>query len=147
MRPAWAGMTRADDPGTMSHPSLHEVRRASRCGAEWATMEGDQGVRLCRKCNRCLYDFEALDPADIHRFFGVASHHKPLYRRDDGKFMTVDCPVGKRQRFRAAVAGLAVMIGGMLAWLLELASVASPDRLSGGAHVGGNSRPTETRTR
>ena len=86
-----------------------ELRIASPCSADWDRMQGDQRVRYCPECKLNVYNFGAMDSAEIESL--VRNREGRLcarfYASPDGTLLTQNCPVGLRARIRriSRVAG------------------------------------------
>jgi hypothetical protein len=69
---------------------------ASLCGATWEEMSGSDRLRLCSQCQSFVYDFSGLELPEAEKLvFQRESKDVPFfYRRQDGRFLSRDCPVG-----------------------------------------------------
>lgn len=100
----------------MATIDLDAIRVASPCPVDWNSMQGDDQVRFCGKCQLNVYNLGAMS-ADEARGLIEKSEGRicvRFYRRHDGKVLTRDCPSGVRtvRRRRAGVAaGLAAAAG------------------------------------
>lgn len=63
-------------------------------------------VGFCEKCKLRYYDFSGMElPQAEELIFKMEGIEKPqLFKRSDGKFMTRDCPVGRRKRMNKMIA-------------------------------------------
>ena len=100
------------EPQKSIHP-IQSYREASVCQSTWEEMTGTDRYRICKQCSLCVYDFTKLElpeaEALVFRREGIS---KPaFYRRQDGRFMTRDCPVGVQagQKRMALVTGLMLL--------------------------------------
>ncbi len=93
-------------------------RKASSCKSRWEDMKGTEQVRFCEKCKLQVYNFSKMELPEAEAFIFQREGRKnaTLYKRDDGKFLASDCPVGRRQRqtrmvfaITSAVAALALV--------------------------------------
>ena len=101
-------------------PLLDRIRVASPCHEPWASMQGDDHVRHCDRCDRHVYDLSSLSRLEAERLVteregGVCVR---FYRRADGTVLTADCPVGVRRRrrwlaFSALAVGTLSTVAGM----------------------------------
>jgi hypothetical protein len=95
---------------------LPRIQIASPCSATWDRMPGNDRIRNCSECNLDVYNFSAMNRAEIERV--VSSHEGRLcarfYQRADGTMLTQNCPVGIRaavlRASRAATALLAAIM-------------------------------------
>ena len=116
-----------------------KVHIASPCSADWERMEGDNRVRFCRECNLNVYNFSAMEIAEISQL--IANREERLcarfYQRPDGTMLTQNCPVGFRARVRrfSRIAG-AALSAAMSASMAVAQTPAKPD--SALVHIEGN---------
>ncbi len=105
--------------------------KASECPVKWDEMTGRSRVRYCERCSQRVYDLAGLGEDEAKGLVATQEGHSDLsyYRRNDGKFLVADCPLGSKRRARlkaiqigagAAVAGLIVLMA------LDLAQRPSP---------------------
>lgn len=103
---------------------VERYQRATTCDSNWERMSGGDKVRFCEGCQLQVYDFLDMDQAEAEElvFKREAKKNAVLYRRNDGKFITADCPVGiKRvQTRRLAIIGALVLIGAAIAYCSQL---------------------------
>ncbi len=98
---------------------LEKYRKASPCKALWNEMDGTARARFCKRCQRHVYDFDQMELSEAESlvFQREGKSKVVLYKREDGKFLTNDCPVGMRRKlFKvvATVCGLLLLIGLMV---------------------------------
>lgn len=80
------------------------------CDASWDAMVGDDRVVHCCRCNRNVYDLDAMHPDEAEAFLEehlAKTGSLPcsrLYRRRDGRVMTSRCPKAVDRAHRARVA-------------------------------------------
>jgi len=107
-------------PNDSTIPSvLDRITIASPCRADWNAMTGDDRRRFCASCKLHVHDIGAMTKAEAIAFLANVGKGRAcvrLFRRADGTVLTRDCPVGLRQRLRAAFArasalGLALLTG------------------------------------
>jgi hypothetical protein len=104
----------------MTDLDLDAVRIASPCPADWSAMSGDDRRRLCSQCKLHVYDLSAMTRAEATAL--VAKKEGRLcvrfFRRADGTMLTQDCPVGLRQKLRAARVRAVAMAAAVFSMLL-----------------------------
>ena len=92
-------------PSVVSLDILKSIRIASPCSVSWESMSGDERSRMCRMCNRTVYDISKLTSLEAAALLCSEVGGKipcvKLYRRADGTILTKDCPVGLRIKERA----------------------------------------------
>ncbi|HKA06551.1 MAG TPA: hypothetical protein VKD71_04785 [Gemmataceae bacterium] len=102
---------------------LDTVRVASPCPASWQEMSGDDRVRHCSICQQAVYDLSALTRPEAEKLIRERDGRLciRIHRRNDGKVMTRDCPVGRlqvvRRRVAAAIGTAAVLLFTLIGWL------------------------------
>jgi hypothetical protein len=108
---------------------LDSIEIASPCHASWNGMEGDDPARHCRSCDKMVYDLSGLTAEEASSLIrrNEGSLCVRLFRRDDGRVLTADCPVGLRARLQRSGWGrgrrgvcwlLALAVCCVLDWLL-----------------------------
>jgi hypothetical protein len=124
-------------------PVLDNLRVASPCRADWATMQGDERVRRCGACSQNVYNISDMtrDEAEALILGRTGRLCIRYYRRADGTVLTKDCAVGvkRRRRRRVVMLGAAAMLAtGAAVTYEELTSTpaAEPE------HVMGQMKPT-----
>jgi hypothetical protein len=107
----------------MNDTSLDLIQIASPCPASWDKMRGDERVRFCGLCRLNVYDLSQMSRAEAQKLVLEREGRMCVrfFRREDGKVLTKDCPVGLRAvrqrlvRAVAAIAGLMIaMVSGTL---------------------------------
>ncbi len=79
-------------------------------------------VSFCEQCHLQVYDFDNMDRSEVEALVFQREQRRDacFYRRQDGKFLTVDCPVGIRNvtglRITMVVAALVAL--GLLAFAI-----------------------------
>jgi hypothetical protein len=103
--------------------SLETIQIASPCDAAWDDMAGTERMRLCRLCQKTVYNLSAMTREQAENLIrqkeGKACVR--LYKRRDGTVLTSDCPVG----LRAVRRRMALLVGGAAACLLALVASAA----------------------
>lgn len=95
---------------------IENYKRASSCSIQWEDMTGTDEFRLCQQCKLYVYDFKDMnyEEACLSVFKREAKGDVQLWKRSDGKFLTVDCPEGvKKKRTKVMMwvgSALAVMV-------------------------------------
>ncbi len=95
-----------------SQSPLDQIRIASPCDVDWASMTGDERKRHCGECKLDVYDFGAMSRSEAEDVLAGAQGRlcARFARRPDGTVVTRDCgPVRRRiarrmRRLRAAAA-------------------------------------------
>lgn len=79
---------------------LDAVTIPTHCPVPWEDMEGDDRTRHCAKCDERVHDVAALTTAEAVELLSGPGKCPCLriYRRDDGRVMTADCPANRRER-------------------------------------------------
>ena len=97
---------------------------AAPCPIEWEDMEGDARMRKCNGCSRNVYNISDMSDREADDFLKVngASECVRLFRRDDGKIMTDNCPKGLRA-IRDKVKFFARVAAGFVASIIALTPV------------------------
>lgn len=113
---------------------LKRVRVASPCNASWDAMTGDDKVRLCRQCDRNIYNIAAMSATDAAALLRNTTERTciRLHRRSDGTVMTADCPTGLRAYRQKAGR----MVATAFAMVLGVFSVANAQRFPRGDSSG-----------
>lgn len=112
-------------------PVLNDLRVASPCSADWASMRGSEAARFCDQCEKHVYDLTVMTPDEVVETI-EANEGKfcgRLYRRLDGRVLTDDCPVGLARAMRRAKRSGYLAV----AWAVGLAASAAAFMLYGDA--------------
>src|SRR5262245_11754447 len=91
---------------------LDGISIASPCTADWNQMTGDARRRFCAQCKLHVHDLSGMTAAEATSLLSNAAGGRVcvrLFRRADGTVLTRDCPVGLRQKLRAAWARAAAL--------------------------------------
>ena len=77
---------------------IDDVVIAAPCPMSWDAMTGDDTVRHCAGCAKNVYNIADMTEAEAEKFFqkNGANQCIRLFRRNDGKLMTDNCPRGLR---------------------------------------------------
>lgn len=104
---------------------MRRAQIASPCSADWDSMPGDEKMRLCGQCNKHVLNAIEMTDAEVMAVFDrIAGGQRvcmQLYRREDGTFLTKDCPIGLRKRLAANARQAAAWVAGGLSMFLALA--------------------------
>lgn len=97
---------------------------AAPCPIEWEDMLGDDRMRKCNGCSRNVYNVSDMTDREAEEFLKVngANECVRLFRRDDGKIMTDNCPRGLRT-IRDKVKFCAQIAASFVASIVALAPV------------------------
>lgn len=85
-------------------------------------------VKYCTECSLQVYNFSGFDMAEAQSliFKRENRNNAPLYKREDGKFMTADCPIAsKKKKDNQMLIGGAVLVLVLLV-IMVVASFLSP---------------------
>lgn len=91
------------EPGTgvvADNPEpINNYRMATACPADWVDMIGTDQFRICGQCKLNVYNLTGmnLEATKALVFKREGQDAQCFYRRQDGKFLTHDCPVGIRR--------------------------------------------------
>lgn len=105
---------------------IDKYRKTTPCSARWEDMNGKGLFKVCHKCRLHVYDFSKTDQSDAEKLVLTreGKENPIFYRRNDGKFLTSDCPVAvaqRRQLIIASAAGALLVIA-----LVTMAALAPP---------------------
>lgn len=112
--------------------TLEQIRIASPCKADWASMTGDEKSRHCGQCDKKVHDLSAMTRAEAE---ALVSGGQPylcvrLWVRPDGKVLTQDCPVGLA-KVRRSLRRVATFVGALVASLGGLLGCVPEDEAGG----------------
>lgn len=130
MRAAYLAQERANEP----QKEFHEVeakKNATPCSWEWTESGVTRGrVRACDKCQTKVYDFTGMEMPEAEALIFKHESRKKfkLYKRQDGKFMTQDCPVQaqKKRNFVLLVFAAVIVVVVAVACMLLAPPPAKP---------------------
>jgi hypothetical protein len=98
---------------------LDSITIPTPCHVPWNEMQGDDRSRLCSQCQTKVFDLSMMTTAAAKSLL-TSPGNRPcirVFRREDGRIMTSDCPVGIRagiwrhlKRSSAWVASLFAML-------------------------------------
>ncbi len=117
-----------------------------KCPFVWA--DGDMTkdrVRYCTECSSQVYNFAGFDMAEAQSLIFKRENREnaPLYKREDGKFMTNDCPIAVKKSTRTRPCSLAVpALALILLVVMMVASFLSPTSSAGARAYSGLRNPT-----
>jgi hypothetical protein len=95
--------TLTGDDYKLAHPN---------CPFVWGDDSGKERVKYCTQCSAQVYNFTGFDMAEAQALIFKRENREnaPLYKREDGKFMTSDCPIAvKKQKDRTMLIGGAAL--------------------------------------
>lgn len=85
-------------------------------------------VKYCTECSAQVYNFAGFDMAEAQSLIFKRENrtNAPLYKREDGKFMTTDCPIAskKKKDNQMLIGGAALVL--ILLVIMVVASFLSP---------------------
>ena len=101
---------------------LERVVVAAPCPISWETMPGNERVRYCSSCSKNVYNISDMSSKEAEQFLqeNGSSQCIRLFRRQDGKVMTDNCPIGLRairNKCRMAMKVLAGFAASFLAFV------------------------------
>lgn len=105
---------------------IDKYRKTTPCSARWEDMNGKGLFKVCHKCRLHVYDFSKTDQSDAEKLVLTreGKENPIFYRRNDGKYLTSDCPVAVAQRRQLIIASA---VGALLVIaLVTMAALAPP---------------------
>ncbi len=120
---------KASEPPKQTLTSDDYKLAQSKCPFVWA--DGDltkDRVRYCTQCSSQVYNFAGFDMAEAQALIFKRENREnaPLYKREDGKFMTNDCPIAvKKHKDKTMLIGGA-LLALILLVIMVIASFLSP---------------------
>jgi hypothetical protein len=110
-------------PGEVTaHNAIESYKRAAPCHVDWQQMKGGERTRFCESCQLQVYNFNGLGLAEAEEivFQRESKRGITLYKREDGRFLSSDCPVGiaRRRRLIVTAASAAFLCLALLAFAL-----------------------------
>lgn len=123
---------------------IEKYRKASPCQSSWDQMSGADRYRLCDKCKLFAYNFESMDLQEVEDLLFKREGRKDLafYRRQDGKFLIRDCPVGLKQKNTtrlAIAAGVGFAVAALISFVVARPSI--PPTVSQGQGSSSSEQP------
>ncbi len=102
-------------PQALPKPSqpIEKYCQAAPCNSQWDPKATTKRFQVCEGCQLHIYDFSKMDMQEVcNLVFSREGKEKPrFFKRQDGKFMTTDCPVGKaRKRQQVMLIGAALVL-------------------------------------
>lgn len=114
-------LSRAHEP-VKPFVAIECKKTALPCGWRWDDPETKQRFRYCELCKTPVYNFNGLELPEAEEIIYQRENKRnaTLYKRADGKFMTVNCPVQvKRKRDMALLIVAAVLLAaGSIAFMV-----------------------------
>ena len=79
---------------------VQEDKLAGKCPWKWEGDESKDHVRYCGSCQHQVYNFHGMERPEADALVLKYENHdaKVLYKREDGKFMTSDCPMAAKSK-------------------------------------------------
>jgi hypothetical protein len=104
--------------------NLDNLRVAKPCPVSWSEMEGDDRTRYCALCKHNVHNISEMSRAEAEEFLRSVRGRTcvRMYRREDGKVMTRDCPKGMAVARRKLSTAL-VMVFTSMAWTAAAATL------------------------
>jgi hypothetical protein len=103
-------------------PVLDNIRVATPCSADWASMTGDERTRACAGCKKNVYNLSNLTREEAQAL--IVEREGKLcvryFQRHDGTILLKDCSigVGKKRRRTLIAAGAAALLAGVGGWIV-----------------------------
>jgi len=94
-----------EDAWSRGEDLLLYLPAAAPCRTAWQEMEGDDLVRLCRRCGKNVYNLAGMSGWEARDFVREAEARRGVrfYRRRDGTLIADDCPRGRQAKQVARV--------------------------------------------
>jgi hypothetical protein len=103
---------------------IESQKKVTGCPFAWQDEAGKERFKVCTRCNRTLYNFDGIDEEQARAVIFQRENRKQysLYKREDGKFMTSDCPVAVKHRHQliSVVATCVCLIALVSAFVLTM---------------------------
>lgn len=101
---------------------LERVVVAAPCPISWEAMPGNDRVRYCSSCSKNVFNISDMSSKEAEQFLqeNGTSQCVRLFRRQDGKVMTDNCPIvlrGIRNKCRLAMKMLAGLAASFMAFV------------------------------
>jgi hypothetical protein len=79
---------------------LDSITIPVHCPIPWEEMRGDDHTRYCLNCSESVHDVSTLTTEETLKLLtaGGKSPCIRIYRRNDGRVMTADCPASAREK-------------------------------------------------
>lgn len=110
-----------EDAWSRGDDLLLHLPAAAPCRIAWQEMEGDDLVRLCRRCGKNVYNLAGMSGWEPRDFVREAEARRGvrLYRRRDDTLIADDCPRGRQAKQVARVWArvLICLVITVLGWL------------------------------
>lgn len=121
---------------------------ARKCPWFWPEQaEGDKFL-YCAKCKTAVYNFDGMELPEAEALIFTRENKKSptLYKRDDGKFMTRDCPIQVKKRQRVILGSVVVATLLLASAVMIALSPPSTAPTSSGAVVDDDVRDADSST-
>ncbi|GEM_PF-2287796 len=110
---------RASEPLKPYRP-IENYRMASPCASDWERLSGQGRVRFCSGCQLQVYDLTGMEVPEAEELIFQRESRKDfrLFKRQDGKFLTSDCPIGaaSKKQLALTIAG-GLVLAALLAFI------------------------------
>jgi hypothetical protein len=99
---------------------IDTYRQASPCSSTCAAGTEKEKVTFCEACHLQVYDFTGMELPEAEELIFKRENKRAvvLYKRQDGRFLTSDCPVGANKRQKQIL----VIAAGIIVALLGIAA-------------------------
>ncbi len=115
-------------------PVLDNLKVASPCTVDWASMTGDERARHCGQCNKQVFNLTGLTRAEAEALLVEKAGKLCVryFQRHDGTILLADCSVGvsrRRKRTLVAAGAAAMLASGVVGMFIRLKpeKVAAPE--------------------
>jgi hypothetical protein len=101
---------------------LDNIRVATPCSMDWASMTGDERVRACAACDKNVYNLSGLTREEAEALIVEKEGQLCVryFQRHDGTILLKDCSIGiaQKKKRRVIAAGAMLLLGGaaLFAW-------------------------------
>jgi hypothetical protein len=120
---------RTTEPGKPFN-GVQDFKAASPCPFKWEGHDPKQPFKHCEGCQIPVYDFHNVELPEVEQIIFKRENRKeaPLFKREDGKFMTQDCPVAckKRKEKVMLVGAIVAAVIVIAAWMILAPSPPPP---------------------
>lgn len=129
---------------------LDRIVISAPCPVSWESMEGNERVRHCTGCARSVYNLSDMSTQEAEAFLeeNGTSQCVKLFRRQDGKITTDNCPLGLRA-IRNKARNVYRFVAGFLAQLFAISTACAQTADERANYAGGLSvappKPVNTR--
>lgn len=97
-------------------------RKATKCAFKWDDPEATEKFRICTLCQTPVYNFNNVEMPEAEAIIFKRENikHPTLYKREDGKYMTRDCPreAMRRQQQQMMILVAATVVVAVIALMI-----------------------------